>query len=206
MQLKFLIFLILISSMSPCYAGQLEDTIQSHAVHLITKNTECSGVLIAPSFILTARHCTKESLDYVEINGLPKRYMEIGRTYKSRVSDLALIKVGGINLQSFATIADNEAARGDNLSLIGLSYDASWSLSRGFVMSTIPQDVNYKGDNTTYHAFAIACQGCDEGDSGAGVFNNAGELVGVFIAQSQNDVRSYMVPLSEIKLFLKGKI
>jgi S1-C subfamily serine protease len=185
-------------------ASTLEDGIQSTAVHIVTKNTECSGVLIDSTHILTARHCTKEAFDYVEIAGSSKRYCNFGTVRKSPTADIALIELLDAGTHPAAIIAENSPVRGDALTLIGLSYDVTWALSRGFVMSAEPQEVNYKHDPVTYHATVIACMGCDEGDSGAGVFNSAGEVVGVFIASSENGVRTYMATLSDIKKFLHG--
>jgi trypsin-like peptidase len=182
----------------------LDDKIQQSAVHIVTKNSECSGTIIAPSVILTAKHCLGIPFDYAEVGGPDKACRHFGKITKAKGVDLTLVQIIGCGDMTAASIAENGPGRGDNFSLIGLSYDVPWAISRGFVMSTDLQDIMYHKDPTTYHVTALACMGCDEGDSGSGVFNDQGELVGVFVASSENNVRTYMVPLAEVKKFLHG--
>lgn len=182
----------------------LDDKIQQSAAHLVTKNSECSGTMIRPDIILTAKHCLGIPFDYVEIGGPDNTYKHFGKITKAKGVDLALVQVINTGAQHAANIAENGPHRGDNFTLIGLSYDVPWAISRGFVMSTDPQGIMYHKDPTTYFVTALACMGCDEGDSGSGVFNDQGELEGVFVASSENNVRTYMVPLAEVKKFLHG--
>jgi V8-like Glu-specific endopeptidase len=178
----------------------LDDRIQYSAVHLVTKNTECSGTVVSPGVVLTARHCIHESFDYAEVGGPDTRYTGFGKVTKSKSVDLALVRVPGAD--HAANIAAESPHRGDAFTMVGLSSDVPWALARGFVMSNYPADVMYKNDPHPYHMTVLACQGCDEGDSGSGVFNLLGELVGVFVASSENNVRTYMVPLADVKAFL----
>jgi hypothetical protein len=180
----------------------LDDKIQQSAVHLVTKNTECSGTVIAPGVVLTARHCIHEDFDYAEVGGPGTRLTNFGKITKAKSVDLALLLVPGA--QPAAIIAENAPKRGDAWSLVGLSYDVPWSVSRGFVLSNYTSGIYYKHDDTPYLVTPLACMGCDEGDSGSGVFNDQGELEGVFVASSENNVRTYMVPLAEVKKFLHG--
>ncbi len=182
----------------------LDDKIQQSEAHLVTKSSECSGTLIAPGVVLTARHCVGEAFDYVEIGGPDTSYKLFGKVIKSKNADLALVMVPDATRDPVANLATQPPHRGDDFRLIGLSFDVPWALSKGFVMSAYPADIRYHKDPRTYHVTALSCMGCDEGDSGAGVFNDQGELEGVFVASSENNVRTYMVPLAEVKKFLHG--
>jgi hypothetical protein len=69
-------------------------------------------------------------------------------------------------------------------------------------MSAEPVQIFY-ASKSSFMDIPVACQGCDEGDSGSGVFNTKGELAGVFVATSQNNVRGDMVPLADVQAFLR---
>jgi len=185
-------------------AATLEETIQDTAIHLVTVNSECSGTVVSPSVILTARHCMGVPVTSIEIGGPDRICKHFGKVIKAKNADLALITVLNCGALPVAPIAASAMHRGDKFELIGLSYDVGWALSQGFVMSSDLQDIRYHKDPATYHVIALACMGCDEGDSGAGVFNLQGELEGVFVASSENNVRTYMVPLAVVKAFLQG--
>ena len=180
-----------------------EDKIQSTAVHLISESTECSGTIIDATHILTARHCIGEDpFLRAEVGGPTVVCHGLEATRVSKTQDLALIEIKDCGALVVATLADSPMARGDSFTIIGLSYDVPWALARGFVMS--PGLVRIECEKHKFQDVALFCQGCDEGDSGSGVFNNKGELAGVFVAASQNNVRAYMVPLKDVKAFLHG--
>lgn len=185
-------------------ASTLEENIQATSVHILTSDSECSGTIISPSVILTARHCTGTPLTSIEIGGPDRTCKHFGTIIRSKTSDLALVPVINCGSLPVAQIAPSSALRGDAFEIIGLSYDVPWALARGFVMSTDLQDIRYHKDPTVYHVLALACMGCDEGDSGSGVFNLLDQLEGVFVASSENNVRTYMVPLEAVKGFLKA--
>jgi S1-C subfamily serine protease len=182
----------------------LEDKVQSTAVHLISETTECSGTVIDPTHILTAKHCVGATFDKAEIGGPDLPCYGLGKVTTSKTQDLALIEFKYCGTPPVAQIADAPISRGEAFTIVGLSYDVSWALARGFVMSAIPQSIQEGKDKPVFKDIPLFCQGCDEGDSGSGVFNNQGELAGVFVAASQNNVRAYMVPLDVVKKFLHG--
>lgn len=199
--LAILVTLWLYAVVRSAGAATLEDQIQSTAIHLVTLNSECSGTAISPTVILTARHCMDIPFSYVEIGGPDRVCKHFGKNALSKTQDLALIRVIGCGALPVASIAASPMDRGDTFTLIGLSDTLPWALARGFIMSAVPTQISC--EKKLFNDIALSCQGCDEGDSGSGVFNTKGELAGVFVAASKNNVRGYMVPLVDVKAFLQ---
>jgi hypothetical protein len=138
----------------------------------------------------------------IEVGGPDRVCKHFGKITTSKTQDLALIRVIGCNWSTpIAPIASVPMSRGDNFTIIGLSDVVPWALARGFVMANETQEIIC--EKKLFNDIALACQGCDEGDSGSGVFNTKGELAGVFVAASQNNVRGYMVPLADVQAFLR---
>jgi hypothetical protein len=182
----------------------LEDKVQSTAVHLISETAECSGTVIDSHHILTAKHCVKHKFDKAEIDGGKITCYDLGKVKTAKYQDLATIEFSKCGTLPVAEVSQNALVRGEAFTLIGLSYDVPWALSRGFVMSSTPIGTQTGEKSPILFDIVLFCQGCDEGDSGSGVFNTKGELAGVFVATSQNNVRAYMVPLASVKKFLYG--
>ena len=183
----------------------LEAHILSVSAHIYTSVGECSGSVVRASgghvVILTAKHCTEnQQVLWSQFGGKTAKYRKIIRVVQSKNLDLATIEIAGVPAQPVAELAQTALPRGGAFTLIGLSDDVPWAISRGFVMSDLVE-----GGYDDKHRFMfvpIACQGCDEGDSGAGIFNTKGELAGVFVAGSQDKVRGYYVSLSDTRKFI----
>jgi trypsin-like peptidase len=188
-----------------CTQKPLAARILPTAVHIMMDLGECSGTIIRSSHgnvtILTARHCVDgQELSYVQVGGLPKQYPHIKRVVKSKHLDLAIVELTGMGKQTSAIIADSPIPWGEPFELVGLSYEVPWAISRGYVMGGLVtlEYAGYSGRDVP-----LACTGCDEGDSGSGVFNSQGMLTGVLAAMSKNNIRTYAVPLADIRVFLK---
>jgi hypothetical protein len=202
--MKLLISILLFLSVSsPVFGNTLNTIIQASSVRLGNSDYECSGVIVNSkpdrTWILTAKHCTMNELKYAEINGSSKKYIKFGKIIKSYNTDLAVVELFDIGQTNVAKIALSKLNTGESFSIIGLSYDIPWAVARGFV---IGNDIKTTVDKHDFSFTPLACMGCDEGDSGAGVFNNNGELEGIWVAYTINRVRTYMVPLSDVKEFL----
>jgi len=201
--LAILVALWLYAVVRSAGAATLEDSVQSVSVRLFTtKHTECSGTVISKDYILTAGHCLRGSFTLAEIGGPLHICTHLGRPIQSNVQDLALIPISRCGDIRPAEVSDSPLGRGDTFTIIGLSDIVPWSLARGFVMSAEPVQIFY-ASKSSFMDIPVACQGCDEGDSGSGVFNTKGELAGVFVATSQNNVRGDMVPLADVQAFLR---
>jgi hypothetical protein len=140
-------------------------------------------------------------MDYVEIGGPDRVCKHFGKIVSSKTQDIAIIRLVNCGSLPVAAIAPVPMERGENFTIIGLSETVPWALARGFIMSSVPQEISC--EKKLFKDISLACQGCDEGDSGSGVFNTKGELAGVFVAGSQNNVRGYMVPLADVQAFLR---
>lgn len=111
--------------------------------------------------------------------------------------DLCLIKVQVGNLPR-VKIANKKPVVGTKVVTIGNPHDAENHMVDGYVGN----DVEVWGDMYTLITAPIY-----PGQSGSGTFNMLGELVGV---NTLSDLRAatlgYMIPLTDIKLFLSGKM
>jgi S1-C subfamily serine protease len=176
----------------------------STAVLVVSDLGMCSGTVIAnhsgATTILTADHCVHgQILDYVQIGGLGRKYKHFTAVTESKQYDLALIFIDKTGSQPVAQLSQNTLIRAGTFSLVGLSSTVPWALSKGFVMGD-PEFIHYTG----YKGWdmTLACMGCDEGDSGSGLFNDRGELVGVLVAGSKDNVRQYAITLHDVRKFL----
>jgi hypothetical protein len=203
MRTAFIALVLWLVAATAVHANPLEAKILSYAVYIVTAQDECSGVVITTydgiATILTARHCLRTPLESIRIGGKPAQFKKFGVVALSKNLDLATIQVLDAGHQNAARFAPAPVPVGGTIAMIGLSFDVPWAPALGFVMGQ-PSPVQY--DNTLFFEAPFACMGCDEGMSGAGVFNAQGELSGVYVAQSRNNVRAYMVPLSDIRKFL----
>lgn len=176
------------------------------AAHITSSDGgECSGVVVRARqntiIVLTAAHCMTSAPESVDIGGNGRALKHFGHISRSETQDLALIEVSDVGSHKAASVASSPIKPGESFVLVGLSYDVNWAVANGFVMAS-KHYVQYIG----FHGYdiPIACMGCDEGDSGAGVFDADGRLAGIYVAHGESRVRNYMVPLEDIRSFLKG--
>jgi hypothetical protein len=172
----------------------------------------CSGTVIGSTAsvakVLTAKHCAALAVSSIDF-----RDGEIGtpiRGYVAKYSDVAIILVNVRHPHYAAAFATRAAQTGEDVLLFGLSQDIPWTLARGFIMGAdhvITYDQKYRNDvmaGQTIMETPFGCVGCDEGDSGSGVFNMEGRLVGVFAAMSPDNVRSFMVTWNDMTQFVSN--
>src|ERR1700677_2727130 len=92
-------------------SATLEDQVQTTAVHIITGDSECSGTMIESDLILTARHCIRRRMDYVEIGGPERVCKHFGTITKSKDYDLATIRIIGCGPLAIAYLAATPIGR-----------------------------------------------------------------------------------------------
>lgn len=121
----------------------------------------CSGTAVARDVILSATHCWEMGGRLLEVNGRPAHALEKIDDGK----DHSLVRVS-VPLRSW-TARIRPAKRGDDVTWLGNPNGVQNVLRRGYVARI--------DDDGTLLVEAPAFGG----DSGSGVFNDRGELVGV---------------------------
>lgn len=123
-------------------------------------NGECSGTAIGRNVILTAAHCVADEPPVVTVNGTPTNITRIQRDG----GDQARLNVE-LTFGKWAAIG-NDPKQGDPVFIFGNPARGRDMLRRGYV-------AGHQNDRI------IADLEIGHGDSGAGVFNERGQVVGI---------------------------
>lgn len=127
----------------------------------------CSGTFLAPRMLLTASHCFDGVRPLVEVNKHPVNVVSI----RHDGADHALL-VLDVDFPAWVSIGPSPA-QGDEVYFYGNPSGLRDLLRRGVIAGT-----------NEHFIFADITVG--HGDSGAGVFNRHGELVGVVAGYGEN--------------------
>lgn len=138
----------------------VEQRVHDHTVLLEFADGHCSGTVVAKNVILTAAHCVSGYPWMVVIDGTPAN---IERTHLDG-GDQARIEVD-ISFAAWAEVGP-PVKRGDRVFLYGNPGELRDVLRRGYVAG--------EGNGLLLTDINIG-----HGDSGAGVFNDRGQVVGV---------------------------
>ena len=135
---------------------------------LFTGDGTCSGTMIAPTVLLTASHCIDDGSTLLSVNRIPVNVEGIKRDG----ADHAWITLDTA-FPAWVEMGD-PPEQGDEVFIYGNPGGEFDLLRRGYVVGTRSQDDGLYLDARVSH-----------GDSGAGVFNRKGELVGVISGGDQ---------------------
>jgi hypothetical protein len=136
----------------------------------------CGATLIGPDTAITAAHCVDDSYDYYDYFIEPSNGgifpVEIVAINNFETSDLAVLKVNVLLEQPTATVAGQEPKFGEDIWVIGCGGGECDALSKGIVSK-----LGVEGHHgMTMNQFDVTVW---YGNSGGGIFNNKGHLVGV---------------------------
>ena len=156
-------------------------------VHMMWEpGTSCSVVMVAPGEALTARHCMSMTSPVVTIEGVdyPVTY-----AYGNPAMDMALLIIPNAPCPC-AKPAPGAVQIGEKVMLIGYPY----GLARVVTYGEMQERVELEG--VLYALITAPARG---GNSGGGVFNEKGELLGIV---SRADVTGYLTFFVEIEPLL----
>ena len=129
--------------------------------------------------VLTAAHVLKESSMPV-LRTRDGRQIEVRSIEKVPGHDLALIHITPPEAP-FRSAVPGRPVAGESLTVWGHPRGRAFTRSRGMVLDIDPQLAIVPD-----RGFTIACPSCDIGDSGAGVFDERGNLLGILVSAMVN--------------------
>lgn len=165
MRILALLLLPLITACSGCASVQPLDVARDAYVALRFEGATCSGTAIGPDTFLTAEHCLEGEL--LTVNGNMVAVVSILRDG----NDHAKVTVAGAKFSTWAKWSKRPMVQGDSLTWIGGPGGETHVLRRGYVAKAAKDGV-------------LVDAQVWKGDSGAGVFNDRGELVGMVSAMT----------------------
>lgn len=172
----------------------------------------CAGVVVADTaehvMVWTARHCLRHALRYVEFrDGSTVDGRTVNVRLGSGTADVALLglpaKRLATRLRSVPAFRDEVPLEGEPVTVVGHPEGRTWSSCSGTVASMAMP--------TGMSSFAVRCPDCTYGDSGAGVFDADGRLVGMIwgaadAREPDGATRHYALatPISDLSALFAG--
>ncbi len=215
--------LLLVGFLAGCCCGPRTRTASystvSHLMHstgmIVTYDDEtqrwrvkCSGVWISKHYMLTAHHCVadEQRTDVLARSDYGASMSKVVEAWEAEVvkvdaiNDLAIVKVGLPSEHETAALAWYGPTAGDTVHVVGHTMGLPWSYSAGVVgaVRTMP--------NVDEHDVEVVqvASAASFGNSGGGVYNADGELVGICSFTMQNTQLSFFVHLDVVRSFLDG--
>lgn len=156
--------LLLLGGWQGCASVPSHNDLKKTALRLEFGNTICSGTAVGPQTILTAVHCI--SGETVRVNGAPARITEV--VQESR--DTALVTIAGLALTHHAKRGPRPV-QGQSVRFFGNPAGNPDVFRRGYVVRAWTDGIVL--DMPVCH-----------GDSGAGILDDRGRVVGVVSAMT----------------------
>lgn len=149
------------------------------SVTLTTERGSCSGTIVSPTQILTAKHCTENATSFVVTLRDGKKVDAVLQMAPTD-TDLAVLVVNAPLPVAPAAISCEATTVGQRVAVVGNhSGFFSWAALFGSVAHT--SFTKLKGWK---HPAVLIAAPSYSGNSGGGVFDRAGRLVGVLVAGS----------------------
>ena len=163
----------LLLTLAGCAGNPIADAHRA-AVFLAMDKGTCSGTVVGPHTVLTAEHCLTGT-HHLAINGQP---VEVEGVMLDR-HDHALVRITA-RFDAWASLGKPEA-QGEPVFVLGNPGDLRDVYRHGFVSGKAKQGAVTLYDLNGYF-----------GDSGSGIFNDRGELIGVVSVMVQQVDGGYM--------------
>ena len=177
LRILFLALLSACSAAPPPIVAPRPPAWTDSVVLMLTNEARCSAVLITPRTALTARHCTETALRGVLVRGTHEYAIESVVQYADR--DVSVLSLAEDIPGAYAHEAQNLPRAGDRAIVVGFGCDYP---ARGV------RSLTSLGRSSAGLTFAGRVCG---GDSGGGVFNEDGDLVGITTARNGSSTLAF---------------
>ena len=121
--------------------------------------------------------------------------------------DIALLRIDGnegMGVHGIAKIAELNPLVGETVYSSGMTHGAYWTFKTGIV-SAYRHDLSHNGMKKIEGPFLEVEANLNHGDSGGGVFNDRGELVGISSFISEGTAAGYCIELHTLRSILIGQ-
>ncbi len=184
--LLFAMYMVLMIGCTSCASLPSHADLRATALRVETTSGFCSGTALSPSTLLTAYHClhnyrndgsgvTRIPTPITKINGIEVKAIKI----TVRDTDYAFITLDKPIFKSWAKIG-LPPAQGDPVRWWGNPLGATDVYREGYVSRTTKEEIVVVG---------TICKG----DSGAGLFNSVGKLVGMITGMNDMNGCTFML-------------
>lgn len=133
-----------------------------------------SGFIIDPSGYLVTNHHVIEGADQIIVRMEDRREFEATLVGSDELSDIALLKIDGVNLPTLRFGDANELRAGEWVVAIGSPFNFDQSVTAGIVSAK-----GRSNGNQQYVPFIQTDVAINQGNSGGPLLNMDGEVVGV---------------------------
>lgn len=140
--------------------------------HTLLDGSKCSATAIGPHALLTASHCEQATSKItIDDNDEPSKILNVIRDEQDHT-----IYIVGDTFKEYAVISVVPPVVGDDVFMFGNPGKKTNIFRKGYVVYTRGVSVSLFSVTPAFVAYDL---NGFEGDSGAGIFNDSGELVGV---------------------------
>lgn len=188
--------LALLASVAAATPSFISKTHRIEHETLVGGKGHCSATAIGPHALLTASHCEAPT-DILMVDG--DTQMRIVAIYRDDY-DHSVFLLDGPAFKTYADVAPNAYETGDNVEVYGNPGNLSNVYRRGYVAGR--KDIETGPFGLTGFTVILLDLNGFFGDSGAGVFNSDGQLVGVV---SQVTVQNQEVYTAKFMAMLEMK-
>lgn len=175
MRMLALTALLLVSGWTGCASVPSHSRLQATTLRLQFERGICSGTAIARDVILSAQHCFKGGGALRFVNGQPVKVIGYGKDEH----DLATIRVTGVTFKTWAR-RGGSLTQGERVRFWGNPGGEHNVYREGYV------------SRATTDLVVLDMTIC-KGDSGAGIFNQRGEVVGVVTGMNDLNGCTFML-------------
>lgn len=147
---------------------------------------------IATNYHVVSKYILHPDEYYLEALTFDKQKIPIDVISIDVVNDLALVKLNKPISKEFLSLANSEPKKGEQIFSLGNPRDLG--------MTVVPGTFNGRTAHS-YYGRILFSGSVNPGMSGGPVINNSGEVIGVNVATSGNQI-SFLVPLEKLKRLL----